>query len=451
MHLLFKEIKERTGVNKAIAFNTVARAVHGVGGFVTVFLVAKYLSLEEQGYYYTFGSILSIQIFIELGLGGIITQFVAHEFAFLHIDEKNQITGENNHLSRLSTLIRFFIKWYICAAIALFVLLFIVGFFFFSNYSESNTVVEWKIPWLILILATSFNLLLSPLFAFFEGIQRIKEVAFIRMITQICSLFCIWAILICGGKLYTASFTSLMNFAISLLLLFHYKGLIKYLKSVSMVKPEKSVGYFKDIFPYQWRIALSWMSGYFIFQLFNPILFAFCGPETAGRMGMTLTVLNGILNLTLTWTTTNIPIWSAMIALKNYSELDLSFYKVLKASSTVCLIGILLFLLILYILKYEQISIFHRFLPLYLTGVLSITIFANNIINAWATYLRCHKKEPFLVQAILVGLCSAFSTFTMAKLIGIEGVVLGYTAIVIFISLPLSFYIFKTKKVEYNV
>ena len=443
-------LKEKLGVSKAIAFTTVARAVHGLGSFVTVFLVAKFLTQEEQGYYYTFGSILSIQIFIELGLGGVITQFVAHEFAFLKIGTDNRITGETAHLSRLASLVRFFAKWYIIAAIILLIVLFIVGFSFFYSYS-SNDSISWQGPWLLLISATSLNLLLSPIFAFFEGINKVKDVAFIRMVTQISSLFCIWAVLIFGGKLYTASVASLINFIINLILLFNYKNLIISLKSLFDVPVESKIQYFKEIFPFQWRIALSWMSGYFIFQLFNPVLFAFSGAEAAGHMGMTLTVLNSLLNLTLSWTTTNVPTWSSLVATKQYDQLDRSFNKVLKASSIVCGSGIIAFLVGLYLLQYIDISIYNRFLPLYLAAILSPSFFINNIVNAWATYLRCHKKEPFLLQAVVVGICSALSTYFTAKFWGVEGVVIGYTSVVFLISLPLSYFIFKTKKTEYNV
>jgi len=68
----------------------------------------------------------------------------------------------------------------------------------------------------------------------------------------------------------------------------------------------------------------------------------------------------------------------------------------------------------------------------------------------WATYLRCHKKEPFLIQAIVIGILTASSTILTAKYIGIEGVVIGYVSIVIFASLPISYYIFITKKKLYH-
>ena len=93
----------------------------------------------------------------------------------------------------------------------------------------------------------------------------------------------------------------------------------------------------------------------------------------------------------------------------------------------------------------------NRFLPIQLVAVMGMTIFVNNIINAWATYLRCHKKEPFLLQAVVVGVISGLSTILTAKFIGVGGVVMGYGLVVLVVSLPLRYYIYVTKRKVYNV
>jgi hypothetical protein len=74
------------------------------------------------------------------------------------------------------------------------------------------------------------------------------------------------------------------------------------------------VSYKLDILPYHWKIALSWVSGYFIFQLFNPVLFATEGAVVAGQMGMTISVLNGIQALSMSWISTKVPLCSGLIA-----------------------------------------------------------------------------------------------------------------------------------------
>lgn len=441
-------ISSKFGIDGAIGYSSLARIIQAAGGAVTVFFIAAFLDKNEQGFYYTFGSILALQIFFELGLGGIIIQYVAHEAAHLSRNGKI-VNGPEFHISRISSLFKLFIRWYGIISIIFFIAVLFGGFCFFKDDSNGTyNTVSWMYPWIILSTASAVNLLLSPLIAFIEGIGDVKAVAKMRFYIQCLTIFAVWTTLVLGGKLYASAVAAVINLIIIIYFIFHnYKALISQLWKHNVTQ---AISYKNEIFPYQWRIALSWISGYFIFQLFNPVLFKFCGPAVAGQMGMTLTALNGILSLTLNWTTTKVPLWSGYISLQRYDNLDDSYRSNLRNSSYVCLGALTLFWVFLSLLEIFDMPLYHRFLPLWLSVILGCTIFFNNIINMWATYLRCHKKEPFMIQAIIVGLCCASSTIISGKYFGVDGVVIGYTLIVIFISLPLSYYIFKTKRKEYH-
>lgn len=58
----------------AIAYSSAARIIQAVANLLTIFFIATLLSSDEQGYYYTFASVVSIQVFFELGFTGIMTQ-----------------------------------------------------------------------------------------------------------------------------------------------------------------------------------------------------------------------------------------------------------------------------------------------------------------------------------------------------------------------------------------
>lgn len=445
---VIKRISSKFGIDGAIGYSSIARIIQAAGGAVTVFFIAAFLDKNEQGFYYTFGSILALQIFFELGLGGIIIQYVAHEAAHLSRNGKI-VNGSEFHISRISSLFKLFIRWYGIISIIFFVAVLFGGICFFKDDSNGTyNTVSWMYPWIILSTASAVNLLLSPLIAFIEGIGDVKAVAKMRFYIQCLTIFAVWTTLVLGGKLYASAVAAVINLIIIIYFIFHnYKALISQLWKHNVTQ---AISYKNEIFPYQWRIALSWISGYFIFQLFNPVLFKFCGPAVAGQMGMTLTALNGILSLTLNWTTTKVPLWSGYISLQRYDDLDDSYRSNLRNSSYVCLGALTLFWVFLSLLEILNIPLYLRFLPIWLSVILGCTIFFNNIINMWATYLRCHKKEPFMIQAIIVGLCCACSTIILGKYFGVDGVVIGYTLIVIFISLPLSYYIFKTKRKEYH-
>jgi O-antigen/teichoic acid export membrane protein len=441
------------GLDKTIVLNIFSRIIQGTSGLIILYFIARHLSKEEQGYYFTFSSILAIQVFFELGLTGIITQYVAHENAHLKWTEKNNVIGNQESISRLSSLLRLIVKWYTLISLILFVTLILAGFIFFGSLNKNNLEIQWKNPWILLSIFTSISFLVSPILAFFEGLQKIYEVIKIRLIQQIINIGLYILFLNYDFKLYSAPIASILSFIV-IPLWITKKSNLRILKEIWINLSFSKINYLKEIFPFQWKIALSWVSGYFIFQLFNPVLFATEGPVIAGKMGMTLTVLNSIYALTFSWMSTKVPTFSRYIALRQFRRLDILFYKTLKQSASINGIGLILLLFIIMILQHYQVKILNvsvsdRFLQYPFLIYMIVPFFFNHLIASWATYLRCHKKEPMLFQSIVIGSLCAFSTFYFGYKYGLYGITFGYM-IVSFISLIWGYLIFISKKKEWH-
>ena len=73
-------------------------------------LIPLFLTKEAQGYWFTIMSLAALVMLADLGFSSIITQFAAHEFAFLRLDD-HEITGSEQHLNRLATFFVFSTKW----------------------------------------------------------------------------------------------------------------------------------------------------------------------------------------------------------------------------------------------------------------------------------------------------------------------------------------------------
>lgn len=435
------------GIDDAILYTTGARITQAGGSIVTLLLIAKFLSKEEQGFYYTFASVLAIQVFFELGLSGILTQFVAHEMAHIQL-ENNTFKGEQKHISRLVSILKFSMKWYTIFASLLIIALFLGGSFFFYKNTQRIEHIQWQLPWLIVSIFGGLNLLISPIMAILQGMHKVKEIAKLTFIQQIIVMIVSWISLILGAKLYLVAINLMMNFLI-LLLLHSFSGYLKLLYKLSKYKVIEKINYWKEIFPYQWKIALSWASGYFIFQALNPIVFSFYGPIIAGQVGMTITVLNGILALVISWTSTKIPQWSSFIAKKEFEELDNSVIYTIKESTLVAFLGIAGALLLIGGLQYFNLNLGNRFLPIELTLILLITIPINNVINIWSASLRSFKKEPFLFIALIVAFFSIVEVYITAKYFTLNTLIIGYFLVFALVSLPLNLHVYKKKKKEY--
>jgi hypothetical protein len=60
---LLNTIFNNLGIDESIFYTISARLIQVLGTLVNIFIISLYLSKEEQGFYYTFGSIIGIQIF----------------------------------------------------------------------------------------------------------------------------------------------------------------------------------------------------------------------------------------------------------------------------------------------------------------------------------------------------------------------------------------------------
>ena len=446
-------VTQRLGIDKAILYTLLGRGLQISTALFTVFFIAKYLSPNEQGFYYTFGSIVAIQVFFELGLTGIITQFVAHEVSYLHFNGEYELIGDVKYKSRLSSLLHFCVKWYLGFSVILLVILSVIGYMFFNKYDVVHQSIEWKLPWLLLAIGTAFNLLLSPIIAFIEGLGKVKEVALIRFVQQVVHPIVIWGGLVMGTKLFVSGADAILRVLVVGLILVS-SPFYKTLRNIWIYKRTECIHYMKEIFPYQWRIALSWISGYFIFQLFNPVLFATEGAKIAGQMGMTMAALNGLQALTQSWINTKVPCFSGFIAQKKYRELDSLFGKTMKQMMFIGSFFLLAFIALVYIIQYTGFDLWgmdigNRFLPIIPLILMSWAVFTMFPINCWATYLRCHKREPLMVNSIVVGILCCISTLTLGKTYGLYGITIGF-ALLRFVSLIWIYSIYKCKKVEWH-
>jgi len=454
MFFFIKDNLKKIGVDKAIAYSSGARVVQAFTGVGSVFFISTFLSGVEQGFYYTFGSIVALQVFFELGLTGIITQFVAHERVHLKLNATLQYEGEDIYKSRLASLLHFSVKWYAVISLFVFLFLLIVGFVFFSSYEESKEIVTWRIPWVLLCIATAIKLFQSPLNSFVMGIGKVKEMSKISFYQQLILPLSSWIGLFCGFKLYVIGISAILSVLIWNVYV-RKTEVWKILLNLWFVQIKEKVFYFKEIFPYQWRISLSWVSGYFIFQLFNPVLFATGGAVIAGQMGMTLQVLNAIQAFSMSWLNTKVPCYSGLIELKKYSELDALFNKTMIQMIFICFSLLIMMFATITLLRVTEFRVGNtvlatRFLDYIPMALMMIPLFLNQFVNSWATYLRCHKKEPYLVSSIVCGILCCLSTTILGKNYGVYGMTIGYCALTVCVGFPWGYWIYKTKKREWH-
>lgn len=421
---LLRQIRKLLGIDQAIGFTVVARGWSILSGTLTVLLIARYLDPEEQGYYYTFASLVSLQTVFELGFSFVILQLSAHESAPLCIEPNGRISGSEVGHSRLASVLQLSFRWYSIAAALMVVALMFGGLTFFSTHPQSSNAVHWKLPWSCVVLAVVFTFLMNPAFSFLEGCGYVPEVARMRLAQAVAGSFFALIAFVAKQGLFAPAALILGQAGAGAGFLFLKRQLL-----LGLLRKDtrgNSVSWRDEIWPFQWRMALSFFCSYFILPLFNPVLFVYRGAAEAGRMGMSLSIASALGTVAFAWINTKAAPFGNMVARSDYKDLDTVFFRTLRQSAALLLGCEALLLVALAVSRDLLPHLASRMLPVRAFGLLLLSIFLNHILYSEAIYLRAHKREPFLLLSIITAILSAACTLFTARPWGATGVAVGY-------------------------
>jgi hypothetical protein len=269
----------------------------------------------------------------------------------------------------------------------------------------------------------ALNFQIDPFLSFLEGCGYVPEVARLRFMQSLTGSMLAWIAL---TRHYGLFAPSMMLFGMALASLVWLSGKRKLL--VGLLRHRAGahrIQWNQEVWPFQWRIAVSWFCGYFLFWLFNPVLFAFRGPVEAGQMGMSLSLANAIQAIAVSWVSTKAAPFGTLIARKEYQRLDQTFFHALRQSYGVSVAGALLAWLGCIYLNLRHLRFAQRLLDPFSLGILLLYMTVNVIVFAEAYYLRAHKQEVFFVNSVVGALVVAFCTVIFGRLYGAKGIVLS--------------------------
>lgn len=440
------------GVNRAIGFGVLTRMWSALAGPLTIILIATRFSKVEQGYYYTFSGLLALQFFFELGLLTVLAQFAAHEFAFLSWGKKGEITGSEAHHGRFVDLLGKGFKWYTVSAVLLILVLIPAGLQFYAQSSADYVDFSWRLPWALAVIGVGCNLLLIPFFAVITGSGDVASINRREMMGGMTGSIIGWLVIVSGGGLYAIPAVTTGTIVVGVVYLFKSKPrLVKTAFSSAFGRQRSShtISWWGEVWPMQWQIALSWVSGYFIFYFFTPVLFKFHGPVVAGQMGMTLSIWHAIVATCSTWMAVKAPVFAKLIATKSWRELDVVFFQSLKQSVAVTILICSLALAGIYALQ-QYTHLGERLISAQYVMFMFAALLAQVLINGFATYLRAHKREPFLYLSVFAALLQAICVIWIGKMYSYQGITLGFAIIIILVFLPLAYLIWVRCRREWH-
>jgi len=338
---LFKHVLFVSGMDKPTFYTILTVIWASIAGVLTIVFIIDFLSLSDQGYWYTFLSLGALATFAELGFTTIITQFISHEYA--HLEERNgKLMGDVNRIDRTVSLVKFSFKFYLIVTLSAFIILSIVGVIFLMHTTNNMYLL---LAWVFYSFTGAFMLLVSLFGSVLRGFNKVKIAQQIILIASIVSNISIWIALYLGLNLWALGIGGIINVILSLFLLFFSKKSIW--SQIYFSKVKKQHNWLKETLPLQWRYAISWASGYFIFQFIVPVALIYAGADVAGKLGLSLVIARAVQTLANSWGSTKIPQFNMFVSQKKRKNLDTLLATIQKQSLLVFTAGSILLLLLL--------------------------------------------------------------------------------------------------------
>jgi O-antigen/teichoic acid export membrane protein len=429
------------GVDFHVLTTLLSRGWSVLAGVLTVLLVPLFLSPTEQGYYYTFASLVGLQILFELGLGQVVLQMVSHEMAHLRIGAGSTLEGDDLRRDRLASLMQMLRKWYILAAVLFALLAGSIGAFFIHQQAElPNT--DWVGIWLVMVLCTAVNLSVAPALAFMEGCGQVGQVARLRLAQTVVGYSCLWLALLTHLGLWAACMVPLASTVITLYWVHNsgtlYRGLLAREFQVS-----NALNWSRDVLPFQWRVALSALSGYFTFYVMTPLVFGNWGAVEAGRFGIAMTAFNALATVSTSWVYARTPAMAMHVSRNERPELNAVFRAVLKRSLIFAAMATSVLLLVVWALKASGVPQVLRISEMPVLMCLAAVCLSNCVIFSAAAYMRSHREEPMLPISVAGGIATALIAYYGSR----ESVLImsmAYAALTVGVLLPWTLVVFSS-------
>lgn len=367
------------------------KIVQAITGFVTVIFVALFLSPNEQGYFYTMGSLLNCYILIDLGLSSLIVQKSAQYFVNLDW-QMNYLVGTKKKLVYFLSFSKWVQSWY--KKLGFFsLIIFPIGLFYFSlavNENEINVVF----PFFIIIICLSLSIPTIGFLSVLEGAKKINEVYILRIIQYLFGGIIAWILLYTGHGIYALAAAPFATFiVVTIFSFFSYRVFLNKVKQVKQHYSWKS-----EVLPQQKKVGINWLSNYLFLHLPTPIVFYISGPIDAGKFGLTFVITNISIAICMSPFTAVIPLISELIEKKeNNKSIRIFSNALFKCLLLILLITLLLYFSFSFLKTY---TIFERILNFNDVLLIFLSFTCFYFVTAFVVFFRSYKIEPFTLLTL---------------------------------------------------
>ena len=406
-----------------------ARVWNLASGLLLVFVASTVFSAPEQGHFYAFLSLAAAQYFFDLGVGFVLANIAGRNTP----QDEHEKEYSNKELSNMQTVVRFALKWSAVSGSILILVLGAAGIILFSGQSAGGSPL-WVI-WLIYACFVGCSMCFHLFLRLFEGVGFVVEAALARSLQSFTNILVLYAFALAGTGIKSMVFAICVSLVVGIsYFLFSSKKIrITFRKQLS---DHGHIVWRRDVFPFQSKVAVTWIATYFIFQGQIPILYSLAGPVQAGMFGLAVQVfqaLNTSANIFLTYSVRE---WTQLSSQNKMSELNRSLIKVTALTLSIVIIGCSAILTLGWVLISYNFTIAERFPDLSLLITYSVAACFNQVFFALGYYFRARGEEPLWWISVITALTVLAVPLAMGSAFNIEAATISFAlATIVFFGL----------------
>jgi hypothetical protein len=280
------------------------------------------------------------------------------------------------------------------------------------------------------ILAAYLSVLLSvPAWQIIEACGDTTLVYLQRLLRAVVTSFLLWGGLYYGFGLYSLAFAWGGAFAVSTAMLFcNHRRFLGDLLAASQLP---SMRWSEEIFPLQWRMGLTWASGYFLTSVMTPLVLHYHGAQIAGELGLALSVANALVGFACLPIQTSVQVYGRIAASGEFSRLAHELARSCAVALALYVVGAVAAYGSVKFLAGFGIAKFEKFGDGRLLMMLLISSFSSILCIPFLVFHRARKAEPFWWVSVLTNLSVGASTWLFSAVSSPEAVTVAYGIILL--------------------
>jgi hypothetical protein len=392
----------RIAVTPEVGYALLARGTQGVSMLAAALCVARGFELEQQGLFFVF---LSFGALIQLSDFGL-------SYATLQTASHLRATGDRVRLASFQLQARH-INLALLSVAALLVAG--LGSWTYAGGAGSVGAPVWAGPWGAFVVAVVAAQCMQLELALLEGGSSAVRAWRLRFVQELLGGCAFIAALLGGAGLWSLSvyWGTRAATAAAGLWLGRLGG--DGPRAAGAADAGSRFQWRLEVWPFQWRVGLSGLSGFFIFQAFNPILLVEQGGAAAARFGMSLAIMNMLLMVSTAWPLSQASSYVGLMAQGDFQVAQRRFLRMLAGSTALAAVLAAAALLLVHGMAQQGLPLAARLADTGTTAALLAAALVHHATACFAVMLRAERREPLLAVSVLGGLFTLFVVWLSAR------------------------------------